>query len=51
MEEKALADMKANGVEVIEVEDKEAFRDTVQPVWEKHGAQYAELIERIQAVQ
>ena len=51
MEEKALADMKANGVEVIEVEDKEALRDAVRPVWDKHGAQYAELIERIQAVQ
>jgi tripartite ATP-independent transporter DctP family solute receptor len=50
-EEKALADMKANGVEVIEVEDKEAFRAAVQPVWEKHGGQFAELIERIQAVE
>jgi tripartite ATP-independent transporter DctP family solute receptor len=51
MEEKALADMKANGVEVIEVEDKEELRAAVKPVWDKHGAQYAELIERIQAVQ
>jgi tripartite ATP-independent transporter DctP family solute receptor len=51
MEEKALADMEAHGVEVIEVEDKEAFREAVQPVWEKHGGQFAELIERIQAVQ
>ena len=51
MEEKALADMKANGVEVIDVGDKEVFRQAVQPVWEKHGAQFAELIDRIQAVQ
>jgi tripartite ATP-independent transporter DctP family solute receptor len=51
MEEKALADMRANGVEVVEVADKEAFREAVQPVWEKHGAAFAELIERIQAVQ
>ena len=43
--------MKANGVEVIDFDDKEAFREAVQPVWEKHGAQLAELIERIQAVQ
>jgi TRAP-type C4-dicarboxylate transport system substrate-binding protein len=50
-EEKALADMKANGVEVIDVEDKEAFREAVQPVWEKHAADLSELIERIQAVQ
>jgi TRAP-type C4-dicarboxylate transport system substrate-binding protein len=51
MEEKALADMQANGVEVIEIDDKEALREAVKPVWDKHGAQYAELIERIQAVQ
>jgi tripartite ATP-independent transporter DctP family solute receptor len=50
-EEKALADMSANGVEVIEIADKEPFRKAVQPVWEKHGAQFAELIERIQNVQ
>jgi tripartite ATP-independent transporter DctP family solute receptor len=50
-EEKALADMKANGVEVIEIADKEVFRDAVQPVWEKHAADLSELIERIQNVQ
>ena len=50
-EEKALADMKAHGVEVVEVADKEAFRDAVKPVWDKHGGQLGELIERIQAVQ
>jgi tripartite ATP-independent transporter DctP family solute receptor len=50
-EEKALADMRVHGVEVVEVADKEAFREAVQPVWEKHGAQLADLIERIEAVQ
>jgi tripartite ATP-independent transporter DctP family solute receptor len=50
-EEKALADMKANGVEVIEIADKQPFVDAVQPVWEKHAADLSELIERIQAVQ
>jgi tripartite ATP-independent transporter DctP family solute receptor len=50
-EKKALAEMKANGVEVVEVEDKEMLRDAVKPVWDKHGAEYAELIERIQNVQ
>ena len=34
---KALAEMKANGVEVVEVEHKEMFRDAVKPVWDKHG--------------
>jgi TRAP-type C4-dicarboxylate transport system substrate-binding protein len=50
-EEKALADMQANGVEVIEIADKQVFRDAVRPVWDKHGAEFAELIERIQNVQ
>ena len=43
--------MKEAGVEVIEVADKKPFQDAVKPVWDKYGAQYAELIERIQAVQ
>jgi tripartite ATP-independent transporter DctP family solute receptor len=50
-EEKALADMKAHGVEVADVADKEAFREAVKPVWDKYGSDYAELIERIQTVQ
>ena len=29
--------MKANGVEVVEVEDKGMFRDAVKPVWDKYG--------------
>jgi tripartite ATP-independent transporter DctP family solute receptor len=51
MEEKALADMKANGVEIVKIDDKAAFQEAVKPVWEKHGAKYADLIEKIQAVQ
>ena len=50
-EEKALATMKENGVEVIDLEDREVFREAVRPVWDQHGAQLAELIERIQAVE
>jgi TRAP-type C4-dicarboxylate transport system substrate-binding protein len=50
-EEKALAEMKANGVEVIDVTDRAAFREAVKPVWDKYGAEHAELIERIQAVE
>jgi tripartite ATP-independent transporter DctP family solute receptor len=50
MEEKALADMKANGVEVVQIDDKAAFKEAVKPVWDKHGAKYADLIEKIQAV-
>jgi tripartite ATP-independent transporter DctP family solute receptor len=47
MEEKALADMKANGVEVVAIADKKPFQDAVKPVREKYGAQFADLIKRI----
>jgi tripartite ATP-independent transporter DctP family solute receptor len=50
MEEKALADMKANGVEVIKIADKKPFQDAVKPVWDKYGAQHKALIDRIQNV-
>jgi tripartite ATP-independent transporter DctP family solute receptor len=50
MEEKALADMKANGVEVIKIGDKKPFQDAVKPVWEKYASQHKALIERIQNV-
>jgi tripartite ATP-independent transporter DctP family solute receptor len=50
-EEKALADMKAHGVEVVEVTDKEALRASVKPVWDKYSGQLGDLVERIQAVQ
>jgi tripartite ATP-independent transporter DctP family solute receptor len=50
MEEKALADMRANGVEVIKIADKKPFQDAVKPVWDKYGAQHKELIQRIQDV-
>jgi tripartite ATP-independent transporter DctP family solute receptor len=51
MEEKALADMAANGVEIVEVADKAAFQEAMKPVWEKHGADFGDLIKRIQEVQ
>ncbi|WP_102344887.1 TRAP transporter substrate-binding protein DctP [Bacillus sp. Marseille-P3661] len=42
-----------NGVEIINAEDLDiqAFRDKVQPVYEKHAEKYGSYIERIQAVQ
>jgi tripartite ATP-independent transporter DctP family solute receptor len=51
MEAKALADMKANGVEIVKIEDRSAFQAAVKPVWDKHGAQFTDLIEKIQAVE
>ncbi|MGH6942606.1 MAG: TRAP transporter substrate-binding protein [Geminicoccaceae bacterium] len=50
MEQKALADMRAHDVEIVEIEDKQPFRDAVQPVWDKYGADLAPLIQRIQDV-
>jgi TRAP-type C4-dicarboxylate transport system substrate-binding protein len=50
MEKKALEDMKANGVEIVQIADKKPFQDAVKPVWDKYGAQHKALIERIQAV-
>jgi tripartite ATP-independent transporter DctP family solute receptor len=50
MEEKSVRQIKAAGVEIISIDDKEAFRAAVKPVWERHGKQHAELIERIEAV-
>ena len=42
--------LKAEGVEYIEVDTK-PFYDATAPVREKYGAQFAELIQRIEAVQ
>lgn len=43
------AQMKKDGVTVIET-DKKAFYDLTAPVRAKHGAQYADLMKRIEAV-
>jgi tripartite ATP-independent transporter DctP family solute receptor len=51
-EAEAIADMEANGVEIITLtpEAKQAFQDAMKPVWEKYGAEHAGMIERINAV-
>ncbi|MGJ9459688.1 TRAP transporter substrate-binding protein [Oceanobacillus sp. CF4.6] len=43
----ALAELEEKGVEITEVDDPKAWQDAVQPLYEKHGAGYEELIERI----
>ena len=50
MEEKSRRQIEAAGVEIIKIEDKKPFQTAVAPVWEKYGAQHAELIKRIQDV-
>lgn len=46
----SLAKMKATGVTIVEDVDQPAFFKATQPVRDKYGAAYADLINRIQAV-
>jgi TRAP-type C4-dicarboxylate transport system substrate-binding protein len=48
MEEKSTKQIEAAGIEIIKIEDKAPFQAAVKPVWDKYGAQHAELIKRIQ---
>jgi len=41
---------KTPGVEINEISDTSAFQAAVKPVWDKYGAKYAKMIERVQAV-
>src|SRR5438309_1474919 len=50
VEDEAMAKMKSSGIEVDTVPDKAPFQAAVKPVWDKYGAKYSELIQRIQAV-
>lgn len=47
----AVDKLKASGVTIVTDVDKKAFQASVDPVWKKYGAKYAELVKRIQAVQ
>ena len=49
VEDEAMAKMKAAGIEVVVITDQKPFQAAVKPVWDKYGAKYAALIERIQA--
>lgn len=47
----AMDKMKATpGVQVNRIADKAPFQAAVKPVWDKYGAKYAKMIERINAV-
>jgi TRAP-type transport system periplasmic protein len=49
MEQKSLDQLKSEGAEIITDVDKTPFIEATQPVRDKFGEQYGELIERIQA--
>jgi tripartite ATP-independent transporter DctP family solute receptor len=48
MEAQSIKHMQEAGAEIIKIEDKKPFMDAVKPVWDKHAAQHAALIKRIQ---
>ena len=50
MEEKSIKHMQEVGTEINKVADLKPFQDAVKPVWDKHAAQHAALIKRIQDV-
>ncbi|MGE0717102.1 MAG: TRAP transporter substrate-binding protein [Alphaproteobacteria bacterium] len=49
-EDESIAKMRAAGIEIITFPDKKPFQDAVKAVWDKYGAKYKPLVERIQAV-
>jgi TRAP-type C4-dicarboxylate transport system substrate-binding protein len=49
-EKEAFDKIKEAKIEVIQIPDKTPFQNAVKPVWDKYGAQYADMVTRIQAV-
>ena len=49
MEEKAKEQLSEAGVKIIELTDRSAFVQAVQPVYDNYELQYGELIRRIKA--
>src|SRR5215470_14378296 len=50
-EQQSLKKMREAGAQINEVADRQPFQAAVKPVWDKYGAQFTALIERIRAVQ
>lgn len=49
-DEKAYKDLKAAGVKITELTDPEKWQGAMKSVYEKHGAQFLDLIERVKNV-
>ncbi len=49
-DQKAYEDLKGKNVKIIEISDKEAWEKAMTPVYEKHGANFLELIEKVKNV-
>lgn len=50
-EAESMKKIRDAGIEVITFKDKKPFQDAVKPVWDKYGAKYGAIVQRIQAVQ
>ncbi|MND00904.1 hypothetical protein D3C83_196890 [compost metagenome] len=50
MTRESLAKLKELGVTIVSDVDKKAFQDSVKPVYDKYGAKYGALMQRIAAV-
>lgn len=50
VEKKSIEEMRKNGVEIVEIADRQPFQAAVKPVWDKYGGQLAGIIKRIQDV-
>ena len=48
--EQSMKKIRDAGIEVITIADKKPFQDAVKPVWDKYGAKYTALVQRIQDV-
>ena len=48
--EASMSKIKGAGIEVITIADKKPFQDAVKPVWDKYGAKWTGLVQRIQDV-
>ncbi len=46
-EQKMLDDLKADGIDVVTPENPEKWRERVKPVYEKYGADYQDIIDKI----
>ncbi len=49
-DEKAYANLRANGVTITQLEDPEAWQAAMAPVYKKHGARFLDLIEKVKNV-
>ncbi|MCD8350214.1 MAG: TRAP transporter substrate-binding protein [Planctomycetaceae bacterium] len=50
IEDEYYAEMRDKGITIIELEDPEAWRQAVEPLHAKYGANYQEIIDRIKAM-